>query len=297
MSFLGLRDLIRAKLKHEEGFEPWRDISMGKVVAVEGSINAGPSYLWVNLWGDDGSPVTAFNENMTLLAGDWVKIGRSPKDPFRWSILGYWAGDIEPEYLTRISRHEVGLHGANHQMPTESTIGVDPVRIYQPALMPLKTTGNGTDLTITIQALEYNKGGYTKSFLGATYDLTSSVPSLANHIRAVLIYLDTNTNVINILNGSSVLDSGMVVPRPALPSDGRISAYVYLSTGQTSISTADDIDDARDFLAGETNEVPDPDSEGQVLMASEFLTWVAGTPMISEDDAWMVGDDDLLVIV
>ncbi len=303
MSFIRIRDLIRLKAQRESTLEPWRDIALGKIVSVGGSINSSrPGHLWVNLWGDDGSPTQVFNPSFTLAAGDWVKIGLDPKDPFRWTILTYWAGDVEPEFLGRIARHELGLHGRNHQWPTESTAGADVVRIYQPALMPLKTEGNGTDLTLTIQALEYNTGGLQRSFLGGQVDITSSVPTTASHIRAVLVYIDTNTNTIQTIDGTSVLDNGAIeIPRPPVPGEGRISSYVFLTTGQTAIITAIDVDDARDFLAGGStatgggDTLPVPDEDGMVLMSDDVLDWIAALPVISEDGTWMVGFDDKLV--
>lgn len=310
MSFIRIRDLIKLKRQREDTFEPWRDISIGKVTAVEGSINsARPGHLWVVLWGEDGSPTQVFNPGFTLAEGDWVKIGLDPKGPFRWTILKYWAGDVDPEFLGRIARHEIGLHGWNHQWPTEAAPGPDVVRIYQPALSLLKTEGNGTDLTISVQGLEYNTGGLQRSFLGGQADLTSSVPSTASHIRAVLVYIDTNTNTIQTIDGTSVLDNGAIeIPRPPVPGEGRISSYVFLITGQTAVVTATDVDDARDFLAGGTaasgggDTLPVPAEDSMVLM-SEFiggqtpddLEWIAAMPVISEDGTWMVGFDDKLV--
>jgi hypothetical protein len=291
------------KAQRESTFEPWRDITLAKVTPVDGSIiGSRPGHLWVVLWGEDGAPTQAFNPGFSLAEDDWVKIGLDPKGPFRWTILAYWAGDIEPEYLGRVARHSSGPHGWNHQWSTEATSGSDPVRIYQPALMLLKTSGNDTDLTITVQALEYNTGGYQRTFYGGQVDLTSSVPSTASHIRAVLVYLDTNTNTIKTIDGTSVLDNGAIeIPRPPVPSEGRISSYVFLTTGQTAVTTATDVDDARDFLAagsdsasgGDTLPVPAEDS--MVLMSDDALDWIAAMPVISEDGTWMVGYDDKLV--
>ena len=297
MSFLKIRDLIRTRQSKEGTREPWRNITIGEVFEKDGSINGSqPGYIWINLWGPEGSPAQAFNPGFTLAAGDWVKVGSSPKSPYRWSILDYWAGDVEPEYLGRIARHTVGLHGWNHKWPSESGIGADPVRVYQPALQSLKTTGNGTDLTITIQPLTYNYNGVRRNYLGGTIDLTTSVPSAGN-IRAVLIYLNLPFNLVEIEDGTEVVDDSVTpISRPVLPSSSRFSAYVILSNGQTTIVTADDIEDARDFLAGDTDFLSTPTAEGQVLMSNESLQPIWATPVISEDDAWMVGDDDLLVI-
>ena len=298
MSFLRVRDLIRARLKRSDSFEPNREITLGKVVAVNGSIYpAAPGLIWVNLWGDEGSPTQVFAAGFAVLAGDWVKISKNPKDPFRWSIIELWVGDIEPEYLGRVTRHDVGIHGLNHQMPTEATLGVDPVRIYQPALQLLKTTGNGSDLTVTVQTLLYTRGGVRRSYGGGTIDLTSSVPGAGN-IRAVLIYLDTASNLAKALEGTEVTDDDVTpIPRPSLPSNGRFSAHVILSNGQTTITTVDDVEDARDFLTGDDSTLSGSTAEGQVLMSNEALQPIWATPVISQDDAWMVGDDDLLVIV
>lgn len=296
MSFLKIRDLIRARKEHDSDFEPWRDITVAKVVAVEGSITASqPGYLWINLWGDEGSPTTAFNPGFSLAAGDWVKVGKAPKSPFRWSILEYWVGDIEPEYTGRVARHEIGIHGLNHQYPSEATIGVDPVKIYQPALQPLKTTGNSSDLTILIQTLIYIQGGIRRLYGGGTIDLTSSVPG-AGLIRAVLVYLDTISNLAKTVDGTAVADDSVTpIPRPTLPSNGRASAYIILANGQTTIVNATDVEDARDFLASDTSAISTPTAIGQVLVANEYLQpeWV--TPIIDENGYWMSGDDDQLV--
>lgn len=295
MSFLKLRDLIRAKKERETTREPWRTITVGVVFEKDGSIYRGAAYVWVNLWGPDGSPALAFNPGFTLAAGDWVKVGSSPKQPYRWSILDYWAGDVDPEYLGRIARHTIGLHGWNHQWPTEGGVGADPVRVYQPALQPLKTTGNGTDLTVTIQSHVYSFSGARRSYGGGTIDLTSSVPSAGN-IRAILIYLDMGWNLAMSEDGTEVVDDDVTpIPRPALPSNSRFSAYVILSNGQTTIVTADDVEDARDFLASDTDFLPTPTAEGQVMVADETLQAIWVTPMIDENGYWMSGDDDQLV--
>jgi len=246
------QDIKRRRQAHDRGFEIWRDVAYGEVFAIGGNVDISfkPGYVWVHEWGMEYSPAQAFKGGITVKEGDWVKMARNPKDPHLWQIIDYWAGGLDTADYAQVIRHLVGEHGLNHQYPSEADPGADKVLVYQPALQPLKTTGNGTNLTITTQACIYLLGGVHKVFNGSQMDLTSHVPA-AGLTRRVLIYLNEATKVLTALDGATVPTGGALpIPYPSCPIGGRPSAFVTLANGQTTITTVDDIEDARDFLKG-----------------------------------------------
>ena len=157
---------------------------------------------------------------------------------------------------------------------------MDAVKVYQPAIQSLKTTGNGTDLTVTTQALIYLVDGVRKSFVGAETDLTSYVPSTAGQTRRVLLYLDKSTNTLNVSSGTAV--SGAIpIPYPTAPADSIPSAYVKLTNAQTAVTTATHVEDARGFLTGNGATSPfAATQDGQIIIAVDGNFQVK-TPLIN----------------
>ena len=245
------KDIKRKRENRDRGFERWIDVALGKVFSIGGDTELAykPGYVWVHEWGMDHSPAQAFKGGITVKAGDWVKMQRQPKNPHLWQIIDYWTGGVEPGSYNLVVRHLVGEHGLNHQYPSETDPGVDKVLVYLPAYQELKTTGDGTTLTITTQAHTYTYNNEHKVFNGSQMDLTANVPGVGL-VRRVLIYLNEATKVLTALNGSTVPSGGALpIPYPSIPTDGRPSAYVTLTNGQTTITTSTDIEDARDSLS------------------------------------------------
>lgn len=282
------RDIKILQGKKEEKLEPVRRPTPAKVFSVNGSINVAnkAGYIWIHEYGSDESPAQALAGGITVLEGDWVTVIKEPKEPYPWQVIGYYMGNLSPLTYNLVTTHLASAHATNHQMPTETTVGVDPVLTYQPALQMLKTTGNGSTLIISVQSYRYQYGGISKFFTGSTLDLTSSVPG-SGLSRNVLIYLNETTNTLTTLEGTTVVSGGPFAPPiPALPIHGRPSAAVQLTNGQTAITTATHITDVRDFLGLDTGifmQIPTPTGASQILMADDTLQWIAVYPLVDED--------------
>lgn len=297
-----IRDAFWARVHNLSRLERNRRITRAIIISINGETtysDLGVSYSWIQFYGSSATPVAAINPTSLNAEGTPVLVARNPKKPHLWTILGADHTRIRTD--TSISRYDVGIHGDNHSIPSEDLPGPDPSYTYQPQLMPLKTMGDGSTLTVSTHRYIYTKDGNRQEFYGADTDLTSSVPG-AGLIRKVLLYLDRDTNILEQVDGTAVTDDGITpVPEPTPPAgvdDARESAWIYLSNGQTQVTTATHIEDGRDFLDnGVENPLPTATAQGQILMSSETLTPIWVTPLISEDDGWMANDDGDLLIV
>lgn len=247
-----VRDVQLAIQRRDAKLEPNRIFWTGVLKSIEGSVAVPvkfgkPKHSWVALDNQPEAVHQILNKRAANVAGNLVKIGWPEKPPFIIQVLDTW----DPMTDLNIPAGDAGAltsgpHGQAHQMPSESNPGEDPVLVYQPALQLLKTTGDGLTLTVTTQALSHT----TKDFLGIQTDLTASVPAGPTEKRQVLVYLDSNTNTIKTVNGSIVPDLiTFTAPKPTVPEGGVYSAHVLLRDGQSTITTATDIDDARTFLS------------------------------------------------
>jgi len=296
------REIHKLRANRETAFEQNRIIVPGVIVSIGGSTTfdaLGPNFTWTRIWGAEESAVPAYNTTTLTAAGTPVLVARNPKGPYRWTIISPNDSYLVVTSSNQISQYAVGIHGPNHQIPTEATIGSDPVYVTNPMLLMLKTEGDGATLTVTTQPYIYVKNGVRRYFSGANTDLTSYVPG-AGLKRKVLLYLNKDTNVLVVLSGTTIASgSPLPAPAPVTPSGitARESALVALTNGQTTITTATDIEDCRDFLDGFDDDMAlsTPTAEGQVLVANDALLpeWV--TPVIDENGYWMTGDDDQLV--
>lgn len=211
----------------------------------------------------------------------WVEIDPNRSDGGK--VVGINDGVLLPTEAQIVSRGNVGIHGDNHQYPGEAaaSIGPDPVLVYQPAFQPLKTTGNGMTLIVSTEPLIYNVEGTRKVFDGITTDLTSSVPSTASRSVRVLLYLDVTTNLVEVSAGTEVIDSVAIpVPYPKVPQGSIPSGYVKLTNGQTAVTTATHVDDARAFYSsfGSYSLPFTPTAEGQILIV-ENGKFAVGVPV------------------
>jgi len=299
------RDLQVSKQRYFRQFEVKRDIARARVIEVDGSVESEfkPGYAHVLIYGvQEGGHTTAKMGHSQVVADMPVLVARDPVNPYEWQILGAFLDEVVPSASITITRYRVENHAENHQWPSEADIGPDPVKVFQPALQPLKTTGDGATLTVTIQPLVYVVGGVKRSFLGTTTDLTSSVPA-AGLTRRVLIYLDETTNLITVLEGTTVASGGALpVPYPVIPDNARASAFVQLTNGQTAITTGTHVEDTRDFLvpsSGSSGSLPSATQLGQILYAGEGGEWIAATPVVDPTDGNIVTDptDGTIVVV
>jgi hypothetical protein len=244
----------------------------------------------------DNPPLAAVNMTAVTAEGTPVLVARDPKSPYTWQIIGPDPAFIRTDMTSPVSNYGMGSHGSNHQTADEANPGPDPVQVFQPMLYLLKTIGDGETLTVYTHAYDFNQGDASKYFAGTTTDLTSSVPG-AGLVRKVLLYLDRDTVILEQVDGDTVLDNDVTpIPIPVPPAgvDATKSAWVKLSNGQTTISTATHIDDARDFLKG--NSLPEPTLQGQILMYHEGgVQWAM--PMINEDGYIMLTEDYQIMVM
>ena len=217
------------------------------------------SMTWVSILNQPESRVLVHNATTLDVEGTPVWVGPEAKPPYRLEVKGLYFGGLSQASTSQAAALQVGAHAQVHQYPSESSPGPDKVLIFQYAWQPLKMTGTGANLTVTVQPQYYIKNGRPAYFPGANIDLTTSVPSVASTQRRTLVYLDETINLISVVDGATVPTGGALTPSyPNLPINGRASGYVLLINGQTTIATASDVEDwrdlgrARDNLSGAT---------------------------------------------
>jgi hypothetical protein len=293
MSYFDDRQIVVARNRFGNSFEGYRKIYPGIIASFGGSTTfdqLGDQWTWVNVWSRPESLVPMLNPTSLSEEGTRVLCARDPRPPNRWRIIS-----VDDAYSSETApipwaQFNIGVHGGSHQILDEASPGPDPTLVGTPMLYPLKTVGDGATLTVSTYPYDYNHGGYIKSFAGADTDLTSYVPG-TGLVRRVLFYLDRTTNLLQVVAGATVPDTGaMPIPVPLPPHiETTKSAWVTLAGGQSTITTATDIINARDpFDTGSFNAVPDPTTSGQILM-SDTRNWQK--PMIGEDGNIMIDEN------
>lgn len=303
MTYFDDRRIVIARQRFGDRFEGYLRIYPGLIASFGGSTTfaqLGDQWTWVKVWGRNESLVPMLNPTGLREVGTRVLVARDPRPPRRWRILA-----IDDSYSSDTSdipwdQYNTPLHGESHQTLDESDPGPDPVFVGQPMLLILKTVGDGSTLTVSTHYYPYNQGGAPRIFTGQATDLTSFVPVAATKIRSVLIYLDRDTNVLNVVGGTIVDDDGVTpIPDPPPPEgdNAEISAWVTLVTAQSTITTATDIRDRRDFLGSGDGTIPLPTEIGQVFMnLDDGAQWA--TPVIADDEdggGWVTSGDFLVV--
>lgn len=285
-----IREIQIAQDARERKLEPVRDFTPAVLIFVDSSaldakVEGYPDLVWAKEYNQPESAFRILNRATSPTVGLQVKIGWPEKPPFQRQVIGLWD---EIQNLTSYDPGDGGSlsshpHAQSHQLPTPSTPGTDPVLIFQPAIQLLKTTGDAATLTITIQGLpSYRLGNILKEFNGTTVDLTASVPGVGLK-RKVLVYLDAATNTIVTVDGTTVPDVVAIPsPEPALPDDGIASAYVELANGQTTIVTATNVTDAREFLEPRASiaSLLTATAPGQILISNDGVTLELGVPIV-----------------
>lgn len=289
---------LKQKQQQVKHFEPLRNAIAAVVKSINGSIEVptAPGYVYVSILNQPESLTAARNEGINVAAELPVLVGDDPKATYGLKIIGLYPHGLPPADQEDINLFGVGAHAQNHQMPSEDNLGSDPVKVYQPALQPLKTTGNGS-LTVATQAYIYHLEGVRRTFTGIETDLTSYVPG-AGLIRRVLLYLDTATSLIAVESGTAVIDNGAIpIPYPEIPEGAIPSAYVTLENGQTAVVTASHVEDARDFLRGRNlDQAFAADRVGQVLFCIDGASFSARLPLTSLSQGWLVGSNGILMV-
>lgn len=275
------RSLRRRRLEEQrESYEPRH----GDVVAVLSELDGStrhatqPSKSWVSIYGQPESLIPVYNATSVNKAGTPVWVGPQLRPPHSLEVKGIYHGGVSQDIDTQAEMLGIPEHGQIHQYPSEANPGASPVLIFQPAIQPLKTTGNGSTLTVSTQSLIYvNAGGKRVEFSGRQTDLTASVPG-SGLVRNVLVYLDTDLGQLDTIDGATVGSSGgSPVPEPAVPANGIGSAYVQLTAGQTSVVTASHVIDARPLFHIQA-------TTAEVYSAPFKWIWATEAARIAEDD-------------
>lgn len=289
-------EIKKAVKKQDAKYDPNRVIVPAVIASVDGETSPAnrPNQTWVDEYGVSSNYSLAWNWTGLNEAGIPVLISKSPKPPYDRTILGVnFAVLNQGQGNTNIPLLMLPRHARTHQWP-EGNPGRDVVRVYQPALMPLRTYPT-TGLVVAVYRLIYRAGVTTALFDGQLVDLTASVPG-AGLIRRVLVCLDRATNTILTVDGTPVLNNGIIpIPSPDIPDDTIPSADVLLAAAQVTITEAD-IVDRREFLERGESDLPPATEIGQVLYSVDGVTFTAQMPLTNEY-GWMVNGDGILLVV
>ena len=265
-----LADVKRQKAQYEAQFEPNHDTPWGVIVEVDGSTSPPnrPNMAWVDMYNRSSGRLAVLNDTTLKAAGTPVQLGPAPKPPYL-TIVGTYNDSLHPtDSNTNLGQFNTPPHSPNHQYPSETDRGSDSVLVYQPAIQPLKLTAV-SGLICRIESLIYQVDGTRKVFPGALVDFASSVPSTTGQTRRTLVYLDKTTNNLVLADGTAVIGA-TPIPYPTAPGVAMPSGYVRLSNGQTTISTAVHIEDARSFLGGNGAMSPyESTQDGQIIIAED----------------------------
>jgi len=275
-----------------------REVVPCLVVAVGGSIfpSNRPNSVWVTELNQPESRAVVSNGGVAVTEGLPVLVAADPKSPYGRSVIGVYV-DASGGSGGGTGNWQLPIHGANHQIPTESAIGIDPVYTFLPAIRPLKTLPY-SGLTVLVDSLVYTYSGTRQSFPGAFVDLSSYVPA-AGYVLRVLLYLDPYYNTVQVLEGTTVLNNGVTpIPYPTIPSGKVPSSYVKLEDTTTTVEYTN-IDDSRDLFNVDVTASSTTNTatrEGEVLYSDDGLTFTAQLPL-TNSWGWMVNDDGQLLIV
>lgn len=295
---IDIRDIQKAQQESLDKREHRTFPFVAKIVEVNGSTSPPnrPNLVWVMEYAQPDHAFPVFNDRVVPVNGLPVLVVEDPQHKKQLKIEGIYTGAILEGEEISAGAFNLPLHAPNHQMPSESSLGIDPVKIYQPALTILKTEGQST-LIVVVGSYIYNNGGTRFELPKQNLDLTTHVPGIGL-IRYVLVYLDLDSNALAILDGVAVLNNGIIpIPLPSIPSNAIPSAYVKLANGQTSITTATHIVDTRDFLGA--NSVANPytaEQVGQVLYSTNGITFSSELPLTSSE-GWLVNGEGILLVV
>lgn len=289
-------EIKKAIKRQETKFDPNRNIIPATIVERDGSVTPPnrQNMVFIDEWHVGSITAIAWNPLGVLEAGTPVLVSKSPKPPYERTVLG-----VDLAYLnqdqgnTNIGLLTLPRHARTHQFP-EGNPGRDVVKVYQPALMPLRTYPT-TGLTVAVYRLIYRSGATTSNFSGQLLDLTGSVPGVGL-VRRTLLYLDKGTGTILTVDGTPVLNNGIIpVPSPDIPDDAIPSADVQLVGGQTTIIEANIID-RREFLERAESDLPTPTQVGQVLFSVDGVQFTVEMPL-TNDHGWMVNSDGILLVI
>lgn len=241
------RELEGQRKRHE----PRHNDQQATIKSLNGSTSpaARPGKTWVAFHNQPESLQDVWNPTSLSVAETHVWVGPSEYPPFALAIKGPYQGGVDPGTGFPTSGGSSGIpnHGGSHQLADESNPGASPTLTYQPMLQMLKTTGDGSTLVVlTFPHIYFYEG--SRMFFGGKYQTLSSYVPASGYSRRVLIYLNPILNQTEYVAGTAIPTGSMPIPYPTIPEGTYPSAFVTLSGGQTDVTTATDVEDARDFL-------------------------------------------------
>ncbi len=201
---------------------------------VSSAVDGEPNKIWVRTF-NDAVPQSVLNDNAVP-----VQTGLTV-------YIGYLEGSTEIE-VVRLNRSVIV---ETTSILDHSAFGETYTSVLRRQLAPLKVVPSGTTMIANISQLEYDRTGSRKLFLTTTLDLASSVPA-SGFKRYTLIYLNSATNTVTVVDGSVVADIPSKTPiKPNTPIDGIPSVYVLLAGG-TTLLVEGDIEAAQRILQANT---------------------------------------------
>ena len=187
-----LADIKREKARYEENFEPNHNTPWGVIVEVDGSTSPPnrSNMTWVDMYNRSNGRLAVINDTTIKTAGTPVQLGPAPKPPYL-AVVGTYNDSLHPtDSTTNLGQFNTSPHAPNHQYVSESDIGADVVKVYQPALQPLKIT-NSTGLVFAA----WCNGNQAKLYTGqwdASLELKSTLlfPAAINPFSMVYNFYD-----------------------------------------------------------------------------------------------------------
>lgn len=294
---LTIRDIVLEQREAINQKESKRNVVIGVLVSVNGSVNppGRPNYVYFLEYNqpESGPPAVVFNDAVAAVDGLPVLVSSTPTPPFKRKVIGVYHDAVVENSQDDLGGFNIPLHAHTHQYPSETGVGRDPVLVYQPALQMLKTVA-ASGLTVTVNRLTYTYYNQTYFFVGANVDLTSYLPTAGNK-KAVLLYLNPATGVIEIAEGTEILATLLIpAPAPTIPANCIPSSYIELESTTATIENTD-IVDARSFLSsGGFNFTPR--NVGDILLSNDGVTFEAGNPVVDASGNIVVDDDSHIVV-
>lgn len=283
-----IANLADRRIVRQARYEPVRDVIPGIVYTVNGSFyvaGRGETYVYVHEFGAYAPGQAYKPPGIIVWDGAGVLMMRSPKPPYGLEIIGTHVSPYPRSVVssTQIGRTDVSIHGENHQWPTDATKGIDPVKIWSPALQMLKAVPSETNMEVTVGPLAYLRGSIRYWFPTETVDLTSYIPA-AGKVVCVLLSLDTATGTIAVTSGATADDPFGTFHslKPDTPIGNIPSGYFYLRGGMTTLDVLSDYLDARLWLGSSSsggvsqNELAHAEEELDYLITDHIVNHPSG---------------------
>jgi hypothetical protein len=279
--------VIQEQKENEARFAQKEHPIQGVLVGVDSSTSAAvannPGRVWCRIYGQEESqPIPVLNRKVPPTPELRVIV--------RQVLSGWEIVDLDSASTVVDTDDYKGQSGVLAHAEEHEPWGSDPLYVYMRAMTMLRCSPTGSGFKVAVPPTNYPTGqGTLATFPGRNnYDLEAHKPASGLQ-RLVLVFLNTETNALDVVLGSTSPDSPAIIPaKPAIPDDAIPSAYVRLSGDATSLTEADIVEDVRAFISplvhnaakirGLTIETGAP-ADGEVLAwneTSEQLEWTLG---------------------